>query len=374
MSIAAKWRILDRWFDVALAVALLVAFTINLFTVEHLHGPLALNLLVAGAISLATVWRRQAPLAYTCVVMGLGVVMTATLTDITSLVVPTFVLFVPPYTVAAYEGRRRAVLGLAVCLGATWALDVIATPRTVSNYLFTGGLVTASWAAGRALRARRLLNEELERKAVRIAAERESRERLAVADERTRIARELHAVVAGNVSAMVVQTGAALQLLDIDPGRADEAMAAVESAGRETLADMRRILGVLRRADEAPNLGPQPGVGQIHQLVELARANGREVEFAVAGEPGPLPASVDLGLYRILEEALAKVAPGDVAVRLRFTKHDVELEMTSPHAVVTGWPTMAMRERTALCGGELEADDRQLRVRLPREFGEVLVS
>lgn len=366
-------RAQDRWLDVALAAAFLVAFEANILTVKHLHGSVVLNVLAAGAISLATLWRRRAPVAYVGSVMGLAIVMTATLTHITSLVVPIFVLFVPAYTIAYAEGHRRAVLGLGFCLASTWAVDAIATPRTAGNYVFTAGLVAASWAAGRALRARRLLNEELERKAARIAAERESRERLAVADERTRIARELHAVIARNVSAMVVQTEAALKLLDGEPDQADAAMAAVELEGRATLAEMRRILGVLRRADQAADLAPQPGVGQIHQLVERARADRREVEFAVAGEPGPLPASVDLGLYRILEDALATVRSGEVEVRLSFAEHDVELEVISA-AGAAAWPTLAMRERTALCGGELEAGEGELRIRLPRRFEELLLS
>jgi signal transduction histidine kinase len=242
----------------------------------------------------------------------------------------------------------------------------------VSNYAFTTGPLAASWAVGRALRARRLLNEELGRKAERIAAERESRELLAIADERTRIARELHAVVASSVSAMVVQTEAAQQLLDEDLDRADAAMEAVEEAGRATLSEMRRIMGMLRRGDEAAELAPQPGVGQIHGLVERAREQHREVELEVDGDPGPLPASIDLGVYRILEEALASTGAGPLEVRLTFAERDLELDVTSHSAPAASWPTLAMRERVALCDGELEADERRLRVRLPRAFEEVL--
>jgi signal transduction histidine kinase len=303
--------------------------------------------------------------------MGLAIVMSATLTDITSLVVPLYVLFIPAYTVAAYEDRTPALIGLVVCVVAAWALNAMRS-LSAAEYLFTAGMSIAAWTVGRALRARRLLNEELERKAQRIAAERASRERLAVADERTRIARELHAVVAGSVSAMVVQAEAAEQLLEDDLASADGAMAAVETTGRETLAEMRRILGVLRRADEGADLAPQPGVGQIHSLVQRARDDHHRVELEVDGEPGPLPASVDLGIYRILPEALATAGPGRVRILVRFAEHDVSLQVVSADAAAGGWPTLAMRERVELCDGELEADDRRLAVRLPRTFEEVL--
>jgi signal transduction histidine kinase len=365
-------RIPARLFDAALAAVLLVAFEIEILTSPHVRGPVLLNALLAAAITIPTIWRRRAPLAYACVVMGLGIVMSATLTDVTSLVVPLTLLFIPAYTVAAYEDRTRALIGLVVCVVAPWVLDADAI-RTLSadQYGFTAGMSIASWMAGRALRARRLLNEELERKAQRIAAEHDTRERLAVADERTRIARELHAVVAGSVSAMVVQTEAAQQMLDGDPAGADEAMAAIEATGRETLAEMRRILGVLRRADDGAALAPQPGVGQIHSLVQRARDDHRQVGLEVDGDPGPLPASVDLGIYRILEEALKTAQSGDVEVLVRFAQRDIELQVVSAGAVAGGWPTLAMRERVALCHGEVEADDGRLTVRLPRAFEEV---
>jgi hypothetical protein len=172
---------------------------------------------------------------------------------------------------------------------------------------------------------------------------------------------------------MVVQTEAAQQLLDQDLDRADAAMAAVEEAGRQALSEMRRILGVLRRVDEAAELLPQPGVGQIHELVERVREQHRQVELEVDGDPGPLPASIDLGVYRILEEALASTGVGPVEVRLTFAERDLELDVTSHSTPVASWPTLAMRERVALCDGELEADEGRLRVRLPRAFEQVLV-
>jgi signal transduction histidine kinase len=368
-SKAAQVR--DRWLDPALAAVALVALETEIVTVRHQTGPLVLNVLGAAAITVPLVWRRRAPLAYACLTMGLAVLITATLTNLNTPVVPGFLLIIAAYTVAAHEPQTRAFIGLAVCLGTPLALIAVTPPRTVSHSPVPLGALAVSWAVGRAVRARRLLDEELGRKAERIAAERESRELLAVADERTRIARELHAVVAGSVSAMVVQTEAAQQLLHEDLDRADAAMAVVEDAGRETLSEMRRILGVLGRVDEAPELAPQPGVGQIHALVERAREQ-RHVELEVDGDPGPLPASIDLGVYRILEEALASTGAGSLEVRLTFAERDLELDVTSHSAPAASWPTLAMRERVALCDGELEADEGRLHVRLPLAFEEVL--
>ena len=370
ISQAAQVR--DRWLDPALAAVALVALEIEIVTVRHHSAPLVLNVLAAAAIAVPLVWRRRAPLAYASLTMGLAVLITATLTDLTALAVPGYLLIIlPAYTVAAHEPQTRALIGLAVCLVALWALGAVTRHTSVSDYVLPTGISALSWAVGRALRARRLLNAELGRKAERIAAERESRELLAVADERTRIARELHAVVAGSVSAMVVQTEAAQRLLHEDLDRADAAMAAVEKAGRETLSEMRRILGVLGRVDEGAELAPQPGVGQIHALVERAREQ-RQVELEVDGDPGPLPASIDLGVYRILEEALASTGAGPLEVRLTFAECDLELDVTSHSAPAASWPTLAMRERVALCDGELEADEGRLRVRLPLAFEEVL--
>jgi signal transduction histidine kinase len=371
ISQAAQVR--DRWLDPALATVALVAFEIEIVTTKHRSGPLVLNVLATAAIAVPLAWRRRAPLTYACLSVGLAVLMTATLTDLTALVIPGLLSIIAAYTVAAYEPHTRALIGLAVCVVALWGLLSVTRHTSVYSYAFPTVTLAASWAVGRAVRASRLLNEELGRKAEWIAAERESRELLAVADERTRIARELHAVVASRISAMVVQTEAAQQLLLEDLDRADAAMAAVEEAGRQTLSEMRRILGVLRRVDEVAELAPQPGVGQIHKLVERARDQRRQVELEVDGDPGPLPASIDLGVYRILEDALASTGAGLLEARLTFAERDVELDVTSHSAPAARWPTLAMRERVALCDGELEADEGRLRVRLPRAFEEVLV-
>jgi signal transduction histidine kinase len=240
--------------------------------------------------------------------------------------------------------------------------------------IFTTICAVAAWTIGRAMRHRRVLARALRHRARWLEDEREDRARLAVADERSRIARELQALVANSVSAMVVQAEAAQRLLDDDPARADESMAQIEATGREALAEMRRILGVLRRGAASPELAPQPGVGQVHTLVEEARSAGRRVVLHVEGEPAPLPVSVDLAVYRIVEEALF-ASTGAATVDLRFVAHEVQLEIACAGWGDEPWPTVAMSERVALCEGTVEADPEpdaggRLLVRLPQSFAE----
>ncbi len=366
----------DRWFDRILAAVLLIAAEAGLLVRPH-SGPLLVEVAVAAGLTVPIAWRRRAPLAVACVVMTMLIVLKAIDSDFHQLTVPLFALFIPPFSVAAYEPRDRALLGLAVCVAGAGVLNEMGSHS--GSLAFAIGAPSALWAAGKVLRARRQQAVELRSKANRITAEREDRERLAVADERSRIARELHAVVATAVSAMVVQTDAAQRLLDIDPSRADEAMASIEDAGRQTLAEMRRVLGVLRDEHEPAELSPQPGVGQIYALIE-ARRERLPIELHLDGEPGSLPASVNVGLYRILEDALMTAGedstqPTDVT--LRFGDHDVELTVTSAGGVSLGWPTLAMRERVALCEGEIDVDftpsaGERLLVRLPRSFAGAL--
>jgi len=150
----------------------------------------------------------------------------------------------------------------------------------------------------------------------------------------------------------------------------------IEEAGRRTLTEMRRVLGVLREEDETAELGPQPGVGQLHTLIENARGDHRRVELKVEGEPGPLPTSVNLGVYRILQDALGSTPRIDqhpTNVTLRFGQQHVELTVTTTAANSLSWPTPVMRERVALCDGAIDvnlapSNQARLRVRLPSTF------
>lgn len=325
----------------------------------------------AAALTVPLAWRRRAPLAATCCVMAAVVALAAAAPGFNSLSSPLFVLFIPPYSVAAHEGRRRSLAGLSVCLISAAMVNLL-HPEGLTSVVFSSSMVGASWAVGRALRSRRHLAGELHRTAQRLVAEADVRERLAVADERTRITRELNAVVARSISQMVVQSDAAKQLLHVDRERADAAMAGLEDAGRDALAEMRRILGVLRRMDDTPALVPQPGVGQIPELIEHVCEGGRRVTLRVEGDPGPLPASVDISIYRILDDALATETGGAIEIVLTFGDDDIALGVEADGAAGV-WPTPAMQERAELCDGTVEVcpgpgERAQLRVWMPRAF------
>jgi signal transduction histidine kinase len=342
-------------------------------------GTFAVELGVVAGMTVPLAWRRRAPLPVTVVVMAMLVFLKAIYGDFHELSFPLFAVLIPPYSVGAREPRARALVGLAVCIAGVFSIHAVGSDD--GSFAFIVAMVTASWVAGQVVRARRVAAAEFRGKADRITAERADRERLAVIDERSRIARELHAVVATAVSAMVVQTEAAQRLLAVDAARADEAMESIEEAGRRTLSEMRRVLGVLREENETAELAPQPGVGQIHSLIDNARGDQGQVELEVQGEPGPLPPSVNLGLYRILEDALTSAGKNDqhpTVVTLRFGEHDVELTVTTTAANSLSWPTPAMRERVALCDGAVDVNiapsaATQLRVRLPNTFDGVLV-
>jgi signal transduction histidine kinase len=363
------------WLDPVCAGVLFVALEIGVLTGEHRHGPLGLNMLAVAAVALAAFWRRRSPLWFLVVVGALAAVMNAFLTTFDhSPLLAAYFLLVPAYTAAAWLTQRQAVLALAFLLGSTAISELIAHDQPVGNVAGAAFTISAAWAAGRAIRARRSLTSELQRTSARLATEREDRAQLAVAGERSRIASELHAMVARSVAGMVVQAEGARGMLVDDPARADVAMGAIEDTGRQTLAEMRRILGVLRHGDDRAGLEPQPGVAQVYSLIQRARERGQPVELQVDGEPGTLAAGVDLGLYRILEDALESArrdpAPS-VGVTLRFREEDLELRLTARCDGPNAWPTDAMRARIALCDGALEdkllgEDGWQLVARMPR--------
>lgn len=348
------------WLDPLLAGVLLTVLETELIAGGHRHGPLVLNVFAVAGFAVASIWRRRSPLLFAVVAGALAAVMHAFLVPIQDLpLLGAYFLLVVPYAVAAWAERRQAWIGLFLLVGGT-SLSAVATGS--SNFWDVGGAVLiliAAWCSGRFIQTRRAVNSELRLTAGRLVAEREDRARLAVAGERSRIARELHTVVAQSVASMVVQTEATRTQLDQDGDLAKAAMETIEGAGREALAEMRRILGVLRHPDERGERAPRPGVDQVYTLIQRARARGQRIELNVDGDPGTLSAGLDLAIYRILEEALARTdaeVTVPVKVSLRCTTRELALNITTPSAGASDWPTDAMRERVALCGGELSSE------------------
>jgi signal transduction histidine kinase len=222
---------------------------------------------------------------------------------------------------------------------------------------------------GHALRTRQLRADAFRERAMRLEQEREFAARAAATEERERIARELHDVIAHTVSVMVVQAGAARHVVETEPEHAMEALTAVETTGREAMTELRNLLGVLTPAEEEALLAPQPGIAQIPALVERVRGAGLPAELLVIGEPRALPQGIDLTVYRIVQEALTNALKyaGQVhtEITLDYREDTLKVEVlddgTGERKSVgarTGRGLTGMRERVALFGGTLEAGPR----------------
>jgi signal transduction histidine kinase len=234
-------------------------------------------------------------------------------------------------------------------------------------------LVGAPILVGRVLRHRARLNRTLVEKRRRLERERLEGAAVAAEEERTRIAGELHDVVAHALSAMVVQASGARRLAERDPTRAGDAFLAVERSGREALTEIRSLLGVLRREDEELALAPQPSLRHVETLVRKTRAAGLPVELAVEGNARDLPIGLDLTAYRVVQEALREAIDhghaGGARVRLRYGGDHVEVEVADDGGG-TARPLLGIRERVTLSGGQLRAGARRdgghvVRARLP---------
>jgi signal transduction histidine kinase len=295
----------------------------------------------------------------------------------------TFVaLIVLAFGVGTYVSGNRSRAALAVLLFATAAFGAfVRLEQDYPSGEFLPILVwfTAAWAVGRLVLSWRLRAVELERLSRQLAAERDARAREAVTVERARIARELHDVVAHNVSVMSVQASAASRVLDGDQPIVREALGTIQRTARATVDEMRRMLGILRSADDGSELAPQPGLGDLETLVEQARTAGLPVDLRVEGTLPSLPAGLELSAYRIVQEALTNTikhaGEARAAVTVRYASHAVEIEVVDDGpgdgpGAGTGHGIVGMRERVALFGGELETGRREdggwmLRARLP---------
>jgi signal transduction histidine kinase len=293
-------------------------------------GAGAVALVLASTVPL--VWRRRLPLAVS-LVAGLASAAYG-LAPYPDLAMPIPVGgVVGLYSVAAWGSRRAALVSGGVA--AVVVAVTVGLPRTDADLvdaIFVVSALAGAWILGDRARLQRVVAAELRERAGRLERERAEGARRAVAAERSRIARELHDVVAHHVSMMVVQAEAGPVAVEHDPARAAGAFEAVAVTGRQALVEMRRLLGVLRGDGEpAPALAPQPGLDQVPSLVEQVARAGLQVEVVVEGERAPLPAGVDLSAYRIVQEALTNAVKhggsGRARVLVRYGPDDLELEI-----------------------------------------------
>ena len=273
---------------------------------------------------------------------------------------------------SAGSGLRRTEPSLAlVVIDATlMGVALIAGDAAAWAILAPLALAVPGWLVGDAVRGRGLAAvARLDAAAARVR-EREAALRAAAEEARRHMARELHDIVAHSVSVMVIQAGAARQVVSTDPDRATESLLAIEATGREAMTELRRIVGVLADAGDAPDLAPQPGVEQLGALVERVVEAGLPIDFRIDGQPRPLPPTVDVTAYRIVQEALTNAlkyagrARTLVAVEFRATELKLEIADdglaggSAPGDPVSGRGLIGMRERATQCGGHLEAGPR----------------
>jgi signal transduction histidine kinase len=284
------------------------------------------------------------------------------------------VLIVAFVSVGGIPDRRRSVAGLVLGLGLLTGIFLLEAESTfVGDLVFVGGILVSAWVLAAVLRDR-------SDRADRLVVERDERAREAVVQERARIARELHDVVAHAVSVIAVQSGSLRRRLRHERPEDAEELRVIEETARQALGEMRRMLGLLRTDDDGLALAPQPGLDQVDRLVEQVRETGLAVEVAVEGEPRQLPPGVDLAAYRIVQEALTNVlkhaGPARARVALRYGDRELGLEITDDGSGTSangdggGHGLVGMRERAALYGGSVEARPApaggfRVRARLP---------
>ena len=285
------------------------------------------------------------------------------------------------WVVGAENERGEAIAGAAIGFASIAVVAELDVRVGLENSVWGVILGSVVCLIAYALQQRAKRAAELEERASRLERELEERAHLAVLAERTRIARDLHDLVAHSVSLMTVQAGAARLLLPDDPARACEPLLSVEKTGREALADLRRLFGIVRSEEGDAALTPQPGLARLDALLEQTRTAGLPVEVAIEGERRLLSPGVDLTAYRIVQEALTNAlkhaGPARAQVTIRYGREVLDLEITNDgrrtrNGEGTGHGLVGMRERVTLYGGELEAGPRgrdgyAVRARLPIE-------
>lgn len=345
---------------------------------DPVHGPAWMRAVYPLLLAAPLAWRRVFPLGAFSITTGAVVLQSVASGHSVEGLQNIVCWYASMYAAARYSDRRRAAVALGVG-AAAFTIYSLEDPIVMAGAhgdlwatSFFGTAFLATWLSGVFVRTRGEERESVERSQ---ALERAAVQ--AVADERARLARELHDVISHNLSVMVVQAAGARAAGDAAP----DALEKIERSGRESLVEMRRLLGVLRSDNGDASLVPQPGVGALAELVDAVRGAGVELELSVEGDAHDLPPALDLSVYRIIQESLTNVlkhsAGGSARVRVRCQADSVEVEVTddgrgpsTPSGI--GHGLIGMRERVAIFGGSLDAGPRPgggfvVRARLPRE-------
>lgn len=350
-----------------------------------LTGPPGLTRLatvpLAAATALALLWRIRLPTVTLAVALAVPTIRLELLGDGGS-GLHYLTLLVAVYSVGAHGQHRDHLIGAALLLALFLSPNELAKVRNGEWSELVGPILSLALAFGMgrlvASRTRQVLDAE--RRAAEVEHDRDKRARAAVAEERARISRELHDIVAHHVSVMVIQAQAGQRFLGPGDGDARDALTTIETTGRDALVELRRLLDVLRRTTDTAGTGPQPGLAEMPALIGTAREAGLPIELHIEGESTTLPAGLDLSAYRIVQEAVTNAmryaGKSRTEVLVRYCSDAVELEISDDGPGQTipagaGHGLAGMRERASLYGGVLEAGPRAVRgfavrARLPR--------
>jgi signal transduction histidine kinase len=361
--IARARRIPPIWLDRALAAAFLVAGVIE-FAVLWDHEWVWVIVPVVAYSTLA--WRRTRPNVAGLVMIGAWLVLNSgSAGDLEPLQVPLVAVLFMAYAMGAYT-TGYAAIAAPLILGIGMLIIVTSFDQQVfTDFVFPTAFVLVAWLAGRGLRTRARLTEELHEAAAQAQEAHELQIARAAAEERRRIAREMHDVVAHSVSVMVVQAGGARRILERDPRRAVEAATHIEDVGRAALTEMRRLLGMMHHGDEDAGRAPQPTLRELDGLIERSRAAGLDVTLVVEGDPRPLPPGKDLAAYRVVQEALTNAIKhagrATTSVTVRWEPSSLELAIVDTGGMAmngsngSGHGLVGMEERMRLYDGSLRA-------------------
>jgi signal transduction histidine kinase len=372
-----------RLIDYGLPLVLAVAGLIELMTSSDIDAPWPLQVLFALGTTVPLLWRRRYPLVVLVVVFASLAIADATYDIANNASSPFAGMLVATYASGAYTSRRDGKIAAVIIAVVLLAMAITNGEDIVGDAIFIGGILYAVWGAATIVRSRQELARTLAARTVELEHEREENAKLAVAEERARIARELHDVVAHNLSIMVLQAGGERRAIGDERPQTTEALAAIEETGRTAMAEMRRLLGMLRQSDDDLALAPQPSLRYLDDLVAQVRDAGMPVELRIEGEPRPLAPGIDLSAYRIVQEALTNAlkhaGPARARVTVRYGANDLDIEIADDGpgagaATSGGHGLVGMRERVALFGGDLAAGRRldggyAVRAKLPLAGG-----
>jgi signal transduction histidine kinase len=348
--------------DVVLAAVLAVYGLLDVFLTHEWHGNKPVTAVVVMAMAVSLAWRRAAPNVTLVVPVG-GLILLSLLYGGSETGSNLFILLAATYAVALY-GRDPLIAAVVYAITATVHTGLTPEVHGVGDWLWEPVMFGLAFGTGMAMRGRQARTNALEEQATTLERDHEARAAAAAEAERHRIARELHDIVSHGLGVMVLQAGAADQVLDRDPERAHEVLASIRAVGEEAIGEMGTLLGLIRGDGEIP-LEPQPTLAGLDALIARTRQAGLRAELVVHGTRRPLPAALELSAYRIVQEGLTnalKHAPSAHAiVTLRYGDNDLQVEVADDGsgAGVAGRGSRRGRagivERVAVFGGQLQA-------------------